>query len=150
LRYSSSTIQNGISHNFQGSIEQKKLSSLWFSMRQINFVIIFIFCLALALFALENTQPGTINIVPEVQVQAPIAIELLLAAGIGAVLAWLYSIWTHFLRLVLSGQQVRQKNVQIKELERKVEQYQAEVQSLKPVLPPVNDSVAKEAQVISQ
>ncbi|MBP5972705.1 LapA family protein [Brasilonema sp. CT11] len=119
-------------------------------MRQINFVIIFIFCLALALFALENTQPGTINIVPEVQVQAPIAIELLLATGIGAVLAWLYSIWTHFLRLVLSGQQVRQKNVQIKELERKVEQYQAEVQSLKPVLPPVNDSVAKEAQVISQ
>ena len=119
-------------------------------MRQINFVIIFIFCLALALFALENTQPGTINIVPEVQVQAPIAIELLLASGIGAVLAWLYSIWTRFQRLLVYGPQVRQKNLQIKELERKVEQYQAEVQSLKPVLPPVNDSVAKEAQVISQ
>jgi uncharacterized integral membrane protein len=118
-------------------------------MKQINFVIIFLFCLALALFTLENTEPGSINVVPGVQVQAPIAVELLLASGIGAVLAWLYSIWTHWQRLLLSGQQVRQKNVQIKELESKVEQYQAEVQSLKLALPPVNDSLAKEAQAIS-
>ncbi|MBW4633136.1 MAG: LapA family protein [Iphinoe sp. HA4291-MV1] len=119
-------------------------------MKQINFVIIFILCLALALFSLENTQPGTINVVPEVQVQAPIAIELLLAGGIGAVLAWLYSIWTHWQRLLLSSQQVRQKNVQINELESKVEQYQAEVQSLKLALPPVNDSLVKEAQAVTQ
>ncbi|NJM72646.1 MAG: LapA family protein [Scytonema sp. RU_4_4] len=119
-------------------------------MKQINFVIIFILCLALALFALENTQTGTINVVPEVQVEAPIAVELVLASGIGAALAWLYSIWTHWQRLLLSSQQVRQKNVQIKELEKKVEHYQTEVQSLKLALPPMNDSLAKEAQVIIQ
>ncbi|ARV62559.1 DUF1049 domain-containing protein [Nostocales cyanobacterium HT-58-2] len=119
-------------------------------MRQINFVIIFIFCLALALFTLENTEPGTINVVPGLQVQAPIAVELLLASGIGAVLAWLYGIWTHWQQLLFSSQQVRQKNVQIKELETKVEQYQEEVQSLKLALPPVNDSLAKDAQVITQ
>jgi len=119
-------------------------------MRQINFFIIFIFCLALALFTLENTQPGTINVVPEVQVQAPIAVELLLASGIGAVLAWLYSIWTHWQRLLLSSQQVRQKNNQIKQLESNVEQYKAEIQSLKLALPPVNDSLGQEAQAITQ
>ena len=136
-----------MSYNFQGSIGQKQLRSIWFPMRQVNFVIIFIFCLALALFTLENTQPGTINVVPDVQVQAPIAV---LASGIGAVFAWLYSIWTHWQRLLVSGQQVRQKNVQIKELESRVEQYQAEVQSLKLALPPANDSLAKEVQAITR
>jgi len=119
-------------------------------MRQINFVIIFISCLAFALFTLENTEPGTINVVPGFQVQAPIAVELFLASGIGAVLAWLYSIWTHWQRLLLSGQQVRQKNVQIKDLESKVEKYQAEIHSLKLALPPANDSLGKEAQAITQ
>lgn len=139
-----------MSYNFQGSIGQKQLRSIWFPMRQVNFVIIFIFCLALALFTLENTQPGTINVIPDVQVQSPIAVELVLASGIGAVFAWLYSIWTHWQRLLVSGQQVRQKNVQIKELESRVEQYQAEVQSLKLALPPANDSLAKEIQAITR
>lgn len=104
-------------------------------MRQINFLIIFIFCLALALFTMENTAPGTINIVPGVEVQAPIAIELILASGLGAVFAWLYGMWTHLLRLIISGKQVRQKNVQIQELENKVEKYETEIQSLKLALP---------------
>jgi uncharacterized integral membrane protein len=110
-------------------------------MRQINFLIIFIFCLALALFTIENTEPGTIYIVPGLQVQAPIAVELFLAVGLGAVVAWLFSIWTHWQRLLLTRGQVRQKNVQIQELESKVEQYQAEIQSLTPALPPAGDSV---------
>ncbi|MBD2773489.1 lipopolysaccharide assembly protein LapA domain-containing protein [Iningainema tapete] len=114
-------------------------------MRQFNFVIIFILCLAFALFAIENTEPGTIHIIPGYQVQAPIAVELLLASGLGAVFAWLFSIWTHLGRLLVSGKQVRQKNVQLKELETKIEQYQAEIQSLQLALPPAGDSL-KEAQ----
>lgn len=119
-------------------------------MRQFNFVIIFILCLAFALFSIENTEPGIIHIVPGLQVQAPIAVELLLASGLGAVLAWVFSIWTHLQRQLVSSQNVRQKNVQIKELENKVEHYQAEIQSLKLALPPAGESLPQEVQAVAQ
>ncbi|MBR8838688.1 MAG: LapA family protein [Stigonema ocellatum SAG 48.90 = DSM 106950] len=115
-------------------------------MRQFNFVIIFILCLAFGLFTIENTEIGTIYIAPGLQVQAPIAVELFLAVGLGAIFAWLFSIWTRLQRLIVYAQQVRQKNLQIKELEKKVEQYQAEVQSLQLALPPGGNSLKDEAQ----
>jgi uncharacterized integral membrane protein len=113
-------------------------------MKQVNFVIIFIFCLALALFSIENTEPGIIHIVPGLQVQAPMAIELLLAIGFGAVFAWLFSIWTQLQRQMGTTQQVRQKNLQIEELQNKLEHYQSEVQSLKLALPPASDTLSNE------
>jgi lipopolysaccharide assembly protein A len=114
-------------------------------MKQINFVIIFIFCLALALFTIENTEPATIYILPRVEVQAPIAVELLLATGFGAVFAWLFSMWTQLQRQLLSTPQ-RKQNVRIQELESKIEQYQVEVQSLQLALPPAGDSSTKETE----
>ncbi|KOP26960.1 hypothetical protein AMR41_06245 [Hapalosiphon sp. MRB220] len=115
-------------------------------MRQINFVIIFISCLAFALFTIQNTEPTTIHIVPGVQLQAPIAVELLLAIGLGAVFAWIFSIWTHWQRLMIANQKMRQSNVHIQELESKIEKYQTEVQSLKLALPPANDASNQQAQ----
>lgn len=114
-------------------------------MKQVNFVIIFIFCLALALFTIQNTELATIYIVPGVQVQAPIAVELLLATGLGAVFAWLFSMWTQLQRQLLSSPQ-RKQNVRIQELESKIEQYQAEVKSLQLALPPSSDSSTKETE----
>mgnify|MGYP001796211241 CR=1 FL=1 len=32
-------------------------------MKQVNFVVIFVICLALVLFGIENTTPSVINIV---------------------------------------------------------------------------------------
>ncbi len=115
-------------------------------MRQINFLIIFILCLALVLFGIENTALATIQVVPGLQVQAPLSIELILAMGLGAILAWLYSIWAQLQRWMGSYQQIRQKNARIQELEQNIEQYKAEIQSLKPTLPPAKDSLTKEAQ----
>ncbi len=114
-------------------------------MKQVNFLIIFILCLALALFTLENTNLGTIYILPGLEVQAPMSIELLLATGLGAVFAWLFSMWTQLQRQLLSSPQRKQK-VRIKELESKVEQYQAEVQSLQLALPPSSDSSTKQTE----
>lgn len=115
-------------------------------MKQVNFVIIFIFCLALALFTIENTKLATIYVLPGLQVQAPMAVELLLATGLGAVFAWLFSMWTQLQRQLLSNPQRKQK-VRIKELESKVEQYQAEVQSLQLALPPSSDSSTKQTEM---
>lgn len=100
-------------------------------MRQINFLIIFAFCLALVLFSLENTEPAAIRIVPEVQVQAPLAIELILAMGLGAVLAWFFGVWTRLQQQLASHKtlrQIRSKEERIERLEQDVERYKAEIE----------------------
>ena len=100
-------------------------------MRQINFLIIFAFCLALVLFSLENTEPAAIRIIPEVQVQAPIAIELILAMGLGAVLAWFFGVWARLQQQLASYQvtrQIRSKEERIEKLEQDVERYKAEIE----------------------
>ena len=115
-------------------------------MRQLNFLIIFVFCLALVLFSIENTALATIQIVQGVQVQAPLSVELILAMGLGAVLAWLFSIWTRLQRMLVTRQGIRQKNVRIQELERNVEQYKAEIQEQRPTLPPATEPLAQQAE----
>jgi uncharacterized integral membrane protein len=109
-------------------------------MKQINFAIIFILSLALAFFAIQNTESVTVQLVPGVEVKAPIAVELLLAIGLGAIMAWLFSIWTRLQVILLSTYQNRQKKAEIKELESKLQKYEAEIQSLKVALPPSKES----------
>jgi uncharacterized membrane protein YciS (DUF1049 family) len=106
-------------------------------MRQINFVIIFAVCLALVLFSLENTEPVVIRIVEGVQVQAPLSIELILAMGLGASLAWIFSIWTRLLQQLASykvHRQIRTKEEHIQKLEQDIERYKAEIEEELPAL----------------
>ena len=115
-------------------------------MRQINFLIIFVIALALVLFSLENTEPAVIHIVKDIQVQAPLSVELILAMGVGAVLAWVFSVWSQFQRLLESrkdAQQIRQREDRIQELEQDLERYKAEIEEQQHLLPAV-DSVARE------
>ena len=63
-------------------------------MRQFNFVILFATLLGVALFAMQNASPVTVQFVPGVELKTPLVLELLLAAGSGAAIAWIYSIWT--------------------------------------------------------
>lgn len=97
-------------------------------MRQINFVVIFVICLALVLFGIENTEPVPIKLVNGIQLQAPLSIELILAMGVGAVLAWVFSVWTRVQRLVETGKEVRLRDDRIQELEENVERYKAEIE----------------------
>lgn len=107
-------------------------------MRQINFLIIFTICLALVIFSLENIQPTALNILPGVEVQAPLAIELILTTGIGAVLAWLYGGWNqiqHQLQTAGEKRQMNLKDEQIWELEQDIERYKAEIEKHRQLLP---------------
>ncbi|MBD2089088.1 LapA family protein [Microcoleus sp. FACHB-1515] len=97
-------------------------------MRQINFLVIFVVCLALVLFGIENTEPAVIHVVQGVDVQAPLSIELLLASGIGAVLAWVFSVWTQIQRSIESRTDLRQREVRIQELEQTVQRYKVELE----------------------
>lgn len=104
-------------------------------MRALNFLFLFLICLALVLFSLENTEPATLNIVQGVQVQAPLSIELIVATGFGALLAWLFSLWSRMQRMLTvreQSRQTREKDQRIQELEQDLERYktqQAEIEA---------------------
>ena len=117
-----------------------------FPIRQLNFVIIFILGLGLVLFAIQNSEPAIIQILPDLQIKAPVVVEFLLAVGLGAVLAWLFSIWTQLQQNVISSQKIRRKNVEIQELNGKIEEYKQEVQTLKLALPPAGETHTKDLQ----
>lgn len=104
-------------------------------MRQVNFVIIFVICLALVLFGIENTEPVDIHIIEGVQITAPLSVELLLAMGIGAVFAWVFSVWTQVQRLMETNQEVEVREGRIQELEDVVERYKAEIEEQQKLLP---------------
>lgn len=102
-------------------------------MRAINFFIIFAFCLALALFSLENTDPVLIRIVEGVEIQSPLSIALILTLGAGGVLAWMFGIWNRLLRQLEYRKQMSQmqaKDERIEELEKDLNQYKSEMESL--------------------
>ncbi|MEO0969417.1 MAG: LapA family protein [Cyanobacteria bacterium J06639_18] len=117
-----------------------------FPVRQLNFVIIFILGLGLVLFAIQNSEPATIQILPNLEVKAPVVVEFLLAVGLGAILAWLFSVWTQLQQNLISSQKVRQKNTEIRQLKNKIENYQEEVKSLKLALPPAGEMQTKDLQ----
>jgi hypothetical protein len=115
-------------------------------MRQINFVIIFVICLALVLFGIENTEPAVIHIIKGVELQAPLSVELLLAMGIGATLAWVFSVWTQIQRVLESGKEIRQRDVRIEELEQDVQRYKVELEEQQRLLP-ASKSRTEDAEV---
>ena len=106
-------------------------------MRSLNFFLIFLICLALVLFSIENTEPTAIQVIKGVQIKAPLCVELIVATGLGAVLAWLFSLWSRMQRTLASRQeirQVREKQQRIQELEQDTERYKAEVEAKQPLL----------------
>lgn len=107
-------------------------------MRQLNFLFIFLICLALVLFSLENTALVPIQITTGVQVEAPLSVELIIALGLGAVLAWIFSLWSRMQRMVASfepNRRVRQKEERIQALEQDIEQYKVQQAELEEKLP---------------
>jgi lipopolysaccharide assembly protein A len=106
-------------------------------MRVLNFFFIFLICLALVLFSIQNTEQTTIQIIKGFQVKAPLSVELIIATGLGAILAWLFSLWSRMQRMLASRaeiRQVRQKEQKIQALEQDLERYKAEVEAQQPLL----------------
>jgi uncharacterized integral membrane protein len=104
-------------------------------MRQINFALIFVICLALVLFGIENTEPVGIKMIPGVSFSAPLSVELILAMGIGAVLAWVFSVWVRVQSVFNIQQAVQDKDEQIEVLQADIERYKAEIEEQQKLLP---------------
>ena len=99
-------------------------------MKQINFLLIFLVCLALVIFTLQNTQLTTVKLIEGIELEAPLSVELLIAIGLGAVLAWLFNLWSRIQYTIQSFRQMREissRNKRIQELQEDVERYEEEL-----------------------
>lgn len=104
-------------------------------MRQVNFSLIFVICLALVLFSIENTQIVGINIIQGIELKAPLAIELILSMGIGAVMAWVFSVWSGLQSTLATQQVLGEREEEIEVLQADLERYKAELEEQQRLLP---------------
>ena len=115
-------------------------------MKQLNFVLIFSFGLAMVMFTLENTAPTTVTFLPGITSTLPLAALLLLVGGIGATAAWVFAVWTGVVRRVesqVNPSDVEAQQVRIRELEQDVQRYRATVDAQLGLLPAAGESSAK-------
>jgi hypothetical protein len=114
-------------------------------VRQLNFLLIFSFGLAMVMFTLENTTPTTVRFLPGLSFTFPLAALLLLVGGLGATAAWIYAVWSGVVRKVETlqndGEQEAQR-VRIQELENDLQRYRATVDAQLGLLPAAGESTA--------
>jgi len=112
-------------------------------MRQLNFLLIFAFGLALVMFTLENTTPTTVRLLPGSSFTLPLAVLLLLVAGVGATAAWVFAVWTGVVRQVNNEPQLAAQQVRIEELQQDVERYRSAMDAQLQLLPAAGQSSAE-------
>ena len=114
-------------------------------MKQLNFVLIFSFGLAMVMFTLENTAATTVTFLPGLTATLPLAAMLLVVGGIGATAAWVFAVWTGVVKRVesqISPSEMEAQQVRIRELEEDVQRYRATVDAQLGLLPAAGQSSA--------
>lgn len=115
-------------------------------MKQLNFLLIFSFGLAMVMFTLENTAPTTVHFLPGLSATLPLAALLLLVGGIGATAAWVFAVWTGVVKRVesqINPGEAEAQQVRIRELEEDVQRYRAAVDAQLGLLPAAGESSAQ-------
>ena len=115
-------------------------------MKQLNFLLIFSFGLAMVMFTLENTAATTVQFLPGVSTTLPLAALLLMVGGIGATAAWVFAVWTGVVKRVeeqINPGEMEAQEVRIRELEQDVERYRAAVDAQLGLLPAAGESSAQ-------
>ncbi len=117
-------------------------------MRQLNFLLIFSFGLAMVMFTLENTAATTVHFLPGVSTTLPLAALLLVVGGIGAIAAWIFAVWSGVVKKVETLQdpgEVEAQQVRIQELENDLQRYRATVDAQLGLLPAAGQTSAAES-----
>jgi hypothetical protein len=107
-------------------------------MRQLNFLLIFSFGLAMVMFTLENTAPTTVRFLPGVSTTLPLAALLLLVGGLGATAAWIYAVWSGVVKKVeglQSQEDLEAQQVRIRDLENDLQRTRASLDAQLALLP---------------
>jgi hypothetical protein len=115
-------------------------------MKQLNFLLIFSFGLAMVMFTLENTAPTTVHFLPGMKTTLPLAALLLVVGGVGATAAWVFAVWSGVARKVETMQrqgEFEAQQVRIQELENDLQRYRATVDAQLGLLPAAGQSSAQ-------
>jgi hypothetical protein len=115
-------------------------------MKQLNFLLIFSFGLAMVMFTLENTAATTVHFLPGLSATMPLAALLLVVGGVGATAAWVFAVWTGVVRKVealQSQSDYEAQQVRIQELENDLQRYRATVDAQLGLLPAAGQSSAQ-------
>ncbi|TVS07163.1 MAG: DUF1049 domain-containing protein [Cyanobium sp. PLM2.Bin73] len=121
-------------------------------MKQLNFLLIFSFGLAMVMFTLENTAPTTVHFLPGMATTLPLAALLLVVGGVGATAAWVFAVWSGVTRKVETLQrqgEFEAQQVRIEELEHDLQRYRATVDAQLGLLPAAGESSAQAEAVAS-
>lgn len=100
-------------------------------MRQLNFLTFLALCLVFVLFSLQNAAETDIVLVPGLELRAPLSVELLLAMGIGSVLAWMFGLWGGVQNAIArfrDNRELRKRDKQIQELQDELTRYRMELE----------------------
>ena len=119
-------------------------------MKQLNFLLIFSFGLAMVMFTLENTAATTVRFLPGVSSTLPLVALLLIAGGIGATAAWIFAVWNGVVKKVETLQEQGEREadqVRIRELENDLQRYRATVDAQLGLLPAAGESSADTSAV---
>jgi hypothetical protein len=117
-------------------------------MRQLNFLLIFSFGLAMVMFTLENTAPTTVRFLPGVTTTLPLAALLLLVGGLGATAAWIYAVWSGVVKKVeglQSQEDLEAQQVRIRDLEDDLQRARASLDAQLGLLPASGGSSGAQA-----
>jgi hypothetical protein len=117
-------------------------------MRQLNFLLIFSFGLAMVMFTLENTAPTTVRFLPGVSTTLPLAALLLLVGGLGATAAWIYAVWSGVVKKVeglQSQEDLEAQQVRIRDLENDLQRTRASLDAQLALLPASGGSSGAQA-----
>ena len=122
-------------------------------MRQLNFLLIFSFGLAMVMFTLENTAATTVHFLPGVSTTVPLAALLLVVGGIGAIAAWIFAVWSGVVKKVETlrdPDEAEAQQVRIQELENDLQRYRATVDAQLALLPAAGQTSSRETAVQSE
>lgn len=122
-------------------------------MRQFSFLILFLVLLAIMLFSMQNSHLVPITIAPETTFEFPLSVELLVAAGVGAIFAWMYGVWMKmqvsvetFMKTREKDKELQEKQAYINELQKMLDELQTAVKQL----PPTKTAEARALESSSQ
>ena len=99
-------------------------------MRQLNFIGIFALCFAFGIFSIRNADTVSLELLPGLELEAPLSLELLLAMGGGAILAWTIGLWggvQNLLARFKSSRELKQRDQRIEELEASLNQLRGQL-----------------------
>ena len=100
-------------------------------MRQLNFLGIFALCFAFGIFSIRNADTVSLELLPGLELEAPLSLELLLAMGGGAILAWTIGLWggvQNLLARFKSSREIKQRDQKIEELEAALNQMRGQLE----------------------